>query len=212
VARRHRSSLRRVLISAAAGVVVSAVAMVFNFWFIAAQVGWDAAAMTYLGLTVPAVWRLDSSDTQRRALIEDQTTPVVDLILLSASVASLVALAVVLVRANQSHGATELVLTVLAVLSVVLSWSLVHVTYMLRYARLYYTEPIGGVDFNQESKPCYGDFAYLAFTIGMTFQVSDTSLSSRPIRSAALAHALLSYLFGTVILATTVNFVAGLAH
>jgi uncharacterized membrane protein len=83
---------------------------------------------------------------------------------------------------------------------------------MLRYARLYYTEPIGGVDFNADDKPSYTDFAYLAFTIGMTFQVSDTALSSRAIRSAALRHALLSYLFGTVILATTVNFVAGLAH
>jgi uncharacterized membrane protein len=98
------------------------------------------------------------------------------------------------------------------VFSVVISWTLVHVTYMLRYARIYYSKPVGGVSFNQDDPPCYADFAYLAFTVGMTFQVSDTSLSSRAMRTTALKQALLSYLFGTVIVATTVNFVAGLAR
>jgi uncharacterized membrane protein len=206
------TSLGRVLIAAGAGVLVTVMTLVVHFWYVAAQAGWDVAALTYLGLTVPAVWSLNPGDTQRKAREEDPNGPVVDLILLAASVASLGALGVVLVRASRANGPLELVLTILAVLSVVLSWSLVHVTYMLRYARLYYTEPIGGVDFNSDDKPSYSDFAYLAFTIGMTFQVSDTALSSRAIRSAALRHALLSYLFGTVILATTVNFVAGLAH
>jgi uncharacterized membrane protein len=66
------------------------------------------------------------------------------------------------------------------------------------------------VDFNDESKPRYSDFAYLAFTIGMTFQVSDTALCSNEIRRTALRHDLLSYLFGTGILATTINLVASL--
>jgi uncharacterized membrane protein len=65
------------------------------------------------------------------------------------------------------------------------------------------------VDFNQKNDPDYGDFAYLAFTLGMTYQVSDTSITSREIRRTALRHALLSYLFGAVILATVINLVAG---
>jgi uncharacterized membrane protein len=68
------------------------------------------------------------------------------------------------------------------------------------------------VDFNQDAPPRYTDFAYMAFTIGMTFQVSDTQLTSAEVRAAALRHALLSYLFGSVILAATINLLAGLAR
>ena len=76
---------------------------------------------------------------------------------------------------------------------------------------LYYADDLGGVDFNQDEPPRYTDFAYLAFTLGMTFQVSDTDLKNHLVRVTALRHALLSYLFGAVILATTINLVAGLS-
>jgi uncharacterized membrane protein len=82
---------------------------------------------------------------------------------------------------------------------------------MLRYAVLYYGGEVGGIDFNQTTPPRYSDFAYLAFTVGMTFQISDTSLTSHDIRTACLRHALLSYLFGSLILAAMVNLVASLA-
>jgi uncharacterized membrane protein len=77
------------------------------------------------------------------------------------------------------------------------------------YARLYHSPPTGGIDFAGEA-PGYVDFAYLALTVGMTFQISDTDRTSRPIRRVALHHALLAYLFGTVIVAITVGSVAGL--
>ena len=60
------------------------------------------------------------------------------------------------------------------------------------------------------SSPTYGDFAYLAFTIGMTYQVSDTSLTSKQIRMTALRHAFLSFVFVTSVVAMTINVVAGL--
>jgi uncharacterized membrane protein len=93
---------------------------------------------------------------------------------------------------------------------VALSWLTVHTLYMLRYGDAYYGDPIGGIDFNEEEPPSYRDFAYVAFTIGMTFQVSDTSLTSKPMRRLALRHALLSFVFGAVILALTINSVASL--
>jgi uncharacterized membrane protein len=77
-------------------------------------------------------------------------------------------------------------------------------------ARLYYSHPAGGIDFNQQAPPRFSDFAYLAFTVGMTFQVSDTDLQTPTVRAAVLRQALLSYLLGAVILATTINLVAGL--
>jgi uncharacterized membrane protein len=86
----------------------------------------------------------------------------------------------------------------------------VQTVFISHYARLYYSHPAGGIDFNQDARPRYSDFAYLAFTIGMTFQVSDTSLQTSAFRAVALRQALLSYLLGAVILATTINLVAGL--
>jgi uncharacterized membrane protein len=94
--------------------------------------------------------------------------------------------------------------------SVALSWATVHTIFTLRYARTYYEAPDGGIDFNEDDPPTYLDFAYLAFTIGMTFQVSDTNLTIKPIRRTALRHALLSYLFGAVIVALSINVVASL--
>lgn len=88
---------------------------------------------------------------------------------------------------------------------------MVHTVFALRYAGLYYSGPDGGVNFNDNEKPAYADFAYLAFTIGMTYQVSDTALTTRAVRHTALRHALLSYLLGTVIIAATINLAAGLA-
>ncbi len=90
------------------------------------------------------------------------------------------------------------------------SWAAVHTVFTLRYASLYHLEG-GGIDFTEGDRlPDYRDFAYVAFTIGMTFQVSDTDLTSFTIRRTALRHALLAYLFGIVIVAITINVVAGL--
>jgi uncharacterized membrane protein len=114
------------------------------------------------------------------------------------------------VKAGSSHGDTKAALVAAGIGTIVVSWAVVHTVFTLRYAALYYTGRNGGIDFNEDDKPNYADFAYLAFTIGMTYQVSDTDLQTKTIRHTALRHALLSYLFGTVIIAATINVVAGL--
>jgi uncharacterized membrane protein len=146
----------------------------------------------------------------KQARRENPRRAAADTLLLSASVASLIAVGLVLVRAGHGNGLNEALLAGLSVASIVLAWSVVHTVYSLRYAELYYKGTAGGVDFYAEGAPCYIDFAYLALTIGMTFQVSDTNLKTTNIRRTALRHALLSYAFGTLIIATTINLVAGL--
>lgn len=122
---------------------------------------------------------------------------------------SLIGVGSALLKGAQEHGALEALLTFLSVTTVVLSWSAVQTVFTLRYARLYYSTG-GGVDFNEQDAPDYRDFAYLALTIGMTYQVSDTDLTSKTIRRTATRQALVSYLFGTFVLAMTINVVAGL--
>ncbi|MGY1694742.1 MULTISPECIES: DUF1345 domain-containing protein [unclassified Geodermatophilus] len=174
------------------------------------MLGWDTVAGLYTGWLVFGLLRMDAAATARRATTTDLNRVTTDVILLVAAIASLVVVAVVLARADQGSGPEELLRVVLGVVSVVLSWALVHTLYTLRYAALYYAEPVGGIDFTGAEAPTYRDFAYLAFTVGMTFQVSDTTLQSTVLRGTALRHALLSYLFGTGILATTINLVASL--
>jgi uncharacterized membrane protein len=205
---RGRSRLR-MAVALGGGVVAGVAVGLADQWRYAVIAGWAGACIVYVLWVWLRVWRLDATETRLHATLEDPGRRVSDLLLLLASVASVVAVVYIVVDARHLSGGRQLVVALLAVVSVALSWLLVHTLYMLRYARMYYLKN-GGIDFNQEEPPQYSDFAYLAFTLGMTFQVSDTNVSSSYIRRAILRHTLLSYLFGSVILATTVNLVAGL--
>ena len=153
---------------------------------------------------------LDSRQTARRAKREDPGKLLADGLLLSASVISLAAVVVVLVKAANSGALTRDLLVALAAVSVVIAWIVVHTIFTLRYALLYYVDENGGIDFNEPDAPRYTDFAYLAFTVGMTFQVSDTDIQDKRIRATILRHMWLSYVFGAVIVAITINLIAGL--
>ncbi|MEH0830155.1 MULTISPECIES: DUF1345 domain-containing protein [unclassified Micromonospora] len=180
---------------------------------LAPLVGWDAAAVSWLLLVWRTLWPLDARRTAALAVYEDPNRAARDVLLLVACLASLLAVALVLTNARTAQpGAYRDASGALAMLSVLLSWFVVHTVYTARYARIYYTGPDGGVDFHQPGKPCYVDFAYVAFTIGATFQVSDTNLTSHEMRRTVLGHALLSYLFGAIIIAATVNLLATLAR
>jgi uncharacterized membrane protein len=193
----------------AAGVVAAIAVGAFAPWQLAVLAGWSVAAGVMVGWILGTVLPLDGVATAATATREDNSRIATDVILVAASVASLVGVAFALVKSNSEEGSAGAVMTAVAVLTVVLSWAVVHTVYLLRYARLYYAER-RGVDFNADEDPDYRDFAYLAFTIGMTYQVSDTDLTTRPIRRTATHHALLSYLFGTVVVAMTINVVASL--
>lgn len=191
------------------GVVVAVVVGLLNAWHYAAIAGWAAACIVYIAWVWLSVWRLDADTTKDHATLEDPGRRTTDLLLILASVASVVAVVFILVDAKSLKGGAQLGVALLAIVSVALSWTLVHTVYTLRYARIYYRTG-GGIDFNQKEPPRYSDFAYLAFTLGMTFQVSDTNIQNAFIRATVLRHTLLSYVFGTVIVAATVNLVAGL--
>jgi len=200
-------------VSVLPGLVVGAgVAVWIRQWDVAAVAGWDAAGLTFLVWTWRAVWGLDEVQSGQNAEREDPTQPVADLILLAAALASLGGVAVVLATSKSANGAALVANLALAVGSVAVSWAVVHTVYALKYARLYYRGTNGGIDFHDRDEPAYKDFAYLAFTVGMTFQVSDTDISRQDIRATILRHMLLSYLLGAVVIGVTVNLVAGLAQ
>jgi uncharacterized membrane protein len=201
----------RLLVGSVTGVVAAVVAGVAGApWAAALSVGWCGLALVILVWIWATVGPKDAEATAALARSEDFSRATADLVLVGASVASLIAVGMTLVLAGQAHDGRKIALITLTILTVSLAWALVHTVYAVRYGDLYYGDPVGGIDFNEDDKPDYLDFAYLALTIGMTFQVSDTNLQTKAIRRAAIRHALLSYVFGTVIVAITINIVAGL--
>jgi uncharacterized membrane protein len=207
-------ALRRAVVVMAIGLVVGVGLSFVTSWQLAVIAGWDVAMAVFLGVVWPMIRRADGEQTSKVATREDETHGEATALLVGASTASLLGVGFALILAGRSSGATKALLVAVAVLTVALSWTTLNTVYTLRYAHLDYQRDDDGVDFDfgdsELHRPAYRDFAYLAFTIGMTYQVSDTTVRSSRIRRTVLAHAVLSYLFGVVIVAGVVNLVSGL--
>jgi uncharacterized membrane protein len=199
------------LTSLVVGLLASAVASPLAAWQISVLIGWCLAAGVFGGVAWSVMIGADGERTRALAAREDDSRFMADVVMIAACVASLVGVAFILIKARTDRGTALAGMTGLGVLSVTLAWGVVHTVFTLRYADLYYRTG-GGIDFNGDASPDYRDFAYLAFTIGMTYQVSDTDLQTKAIRRTALRHSLLSYLFGTAVIAVMINIVAGLAR
>jgi uncharacterized membrane protein len=209
--RAFSSARTKLLVSTAAATTAGVGAAWLGAGRAAPLIGWDVLAVVFCAWVWSTVWSLDAEATAGHAKRENPSRDLADLALLGAAVASLVAVGAVLFGAGHANGNAKYVQAALALVSVFVSWTLVHTVFTLKYARLYYSGEVGGIDFNEPDDPQYSDFAYLAFTIGMTFQVSDTNIESKEIRRTALRHAWLSFPLGAVIIATSINLVSGLA-
>jgi len=212
MARRERlhpldvSPLARLIVSLVVGGVVAAL-ITSGSWVGAVLTGWAATCVVFVLLVWFAVAPMGPEDTQTHATREEPTRRGASLVVLVGSVVSLAGVVELLSGPGHRDG-----LVVFAVLvSVVGSWAAVHTIFALRYARLYYSDPVGGIDFHQDGNPQYTDFAYVAMTVGATFAIADTDLASSVMRRTALWHSLLSFGLGTVVIGLTVNIVAGLS-
>jgi uncharacterized membrane protein len=205
---------QRLLVAAPLGLAAGGSAASFAPWQLSVLAGWDVAALFIAGSAWMFIAVLDASATRAVATREDDSRAVVDFIVVAACVVSLVGVVVGLAHARSPSATFSSLLTTIAVGTVFLSWFTVHTLFTLRYAHLYYRDPVGGIDFGGADEvrdpPDYMDFVYVAFTVGMTFQVSDTNIFGRPIRRAIVRHSLLSYLFGTVVVGVAINVVGNL--
>jgi uncharacterized membrane protein len=201
---------RRVLVSSLLGGAAGAATSFALPWQAVELVAWDVACLTFLVATWSVIGPKTAAGTRAHAVSEDPSAPLGDLVICSAAIACIVGAGFALGRASSYAGVAKVGFIALAVVSVLVSWGAVHTVFALRYARLFYgNSPNGsGIAFNEDDPPDYRDFAYLALTIGMTFQVSDTNLGTKPIRRTALRHALISWLFGVVLVGLTINVLA----
>ena len=209
----YAPAMRRAVVVSSIGLTAMVVLVWFLPWGLAVVAGWDAAALAFLVTIWPVILRADGPHAAQLAMREDETRGTAAVLLLAASVASLLGVVLTLDLAGRQGGPLRVLLIGVAVVTVVLSWTVVNTVYTLRYADLHFRSREAGIAFGDpdgQEQPTYRDFAYVAFTIGMCYQVSDTTVGDRRIRGTVLSHALLSYLFGVVIVAGSVNLIAGL--
>lgn len=203
-------SWRRQLTCLGAGLLAAGLTAAAGVPELAVLVGWTVAAGGLLLWAWRISWPCDAEGTKRLAE-EEGRTRVTDTVVLGSTVASLAAVVEALARSS-TRDAVGMLSVAFGVLVVFLSWALVNTVFALKYARLYYAGGDGGIDFGQGEPPAYSDFAYVALTVGMSFAVPDTRILATSIRKVGLGHALLSYLFGTVVIAVAVNLVTNLGQ
>jgi uncharacterized membrane protein len=209
-----QSGRTRVLVAAGFGLVAALIVAWFVPWQLTLLVAWDVTAALVVGSVWLAIGGFNGQETEEFARREDNSRRGTQFLLLGAALVSLVGVVLAFLKGNEGGHHDEVLLEGFGVATIVCSWLLVHTVFALRYAHVYYTPPKGGIDFKSRGaeEPDYLDFAYTAFTVGMTFQVSDTDITRREMRHQVLRHAFISFLFGAVILATTINVIAGLLN
>jgi len=207
-----RGAALRLVGASTLGVLAAALSGRGHDWIYRSLIGWDTGAFALLSFVWLVLLTKDPHETRCRAATADPGRTATWILVLIASTISLFAGAFVLRHLHQARDGHEALLLPLCLFAVTVAWLLTHTSYTLRYAHLYYREDDegeGGLEFPGAQKPSDFDFAYVAFTIGMCFQVSDVAISSPQIRHSVLWHAVTSFAYNTVILALALNLFFG---
>lgn len=178
-------------------------------------VSWDIGALCYLGLGWLVIARTDETQTRLRAQRYDPSGYVIFLLIVTAASASFVAIGFMVGDIRDLPFWPRAERLTLSVTALFLSWLLIHTLFAFHYARLYYFQPDGreehhrGLKFPDDDEPDYLDFAYYSFVVGMTSQVSDVAVLSRPMRRLTMIHGVLSFIYNIAILAMSINIIGG---
>jgi len=199
----------RLAIALVVGVALALVPLGPSGGLARALTGFIGAGLAFAGPLLVFLMRPDGEDTRRRVAGRGGDTTWYDTVILVAAVASLFGVATLLIGSSSS-GSQQVIDAIVGLLTVLVGWVCVHTTYILRYARIYYASSVAPIDFKQDEPPAFSDFAYFSFNLGMAYQIADTDLKTTEIRRVVLAHCLVSYLYGTLVIAATINLVAGI--
>ena len=213
---RQGSAGTRLLLAVPLGVLVGLFLLAEQSLPVRVAGGWVVAVAVFLGLTLVAIGRASLEQIRHRARLQDSKRWIILTLLVVAAGVSLLALGFA-IRKVPDETETALILRIMvAGLTIVASWTLVHTVFALHYAHYFYgddqtragLQDRGGLAFPGGDEPDYWDFLYFSFVVGMTCQVSDVQVTSKAMRRLTLMHGVLSFFFNTVILALAVNVVA----
>jgi uncharacterized membrane protein len=211
---RHIHARPRLFAGIAVGVAVAALLPGHPGITLRAVIGWDCGAVVFLALTLAMAARATAHSMRQRAAAEDEARWVFLGLMAAAAFFSMFAILGIMRAAKAAGGDIMVIMTLLAAVTVLLSWLLAHVSFAVHYAHGYFSD-LGasrspGLAFpGERGDPDYWDFLYFSFVIGMTAQVSDVQVVTPPWRRLVLAHGIFSFLFNTVVLALSINLLAG---
>ncbi|HYM71798.1 MAG TPA: DUF1345 domain-containing protein [Stellaceae bacterium] len=216
--RRRRWQFRarsRLYVAIAAGIAVALVIPGPIEPTLRAVVGWDAGIALFLAQVLWMAARATPASMRQRAALEDQARWAFLALMAAAVLIGMFAVLGILHAAHGAGGHVSVELSLLAGMTILLSWIFAHVVFAIHYAHDYYGEAMGraspGLVFpGAPGDPDYWDFLYFSFVIGMTCQVSDVQVASQPWRRLVLAHGIVSFLYNTLVLALSINLLAGL--
>lgn len=184
-------------------------------WQFRGLLGWTVGVAFYLLLAWWLCERFDAKRTRERAQAQDEPSVVLFMLMLLASLACVAAITVVMQQTKLYSGMERTIHIGLSVVALVASWFFMQTIFAFRYAHRYYQEEKQneadgpGLQFPGGLDPDYFDFLYYAHVVGMTSQVSDVQVTSREMRRLTMVHGVLSFGFNMLILALSINVVAG---
>ncbi|MEP6626894.1 MAG: DUF1345 domain-containing protein [Ginsengibacter sp.] len=179
------------------------------------MIGWDTFSICMITMSWITFFNTNSKQIRQQSRVQDSKRSLVFIIIVISTLASFLAVLLLIVTKKHENGGSTWHLPI-AIAGMLFSWILIHTVFTLRYAHIYYGDHAtklnthaGGLEFPEDSLPEYLDFAYFSFVLGMTFQVSDVQVTSKRLRRFALFHGLLSFGFNTIMIALTINLIAG---
>lgn len=178
------------------------------------MIGWDTFSLFMVVFGWITFFKTNADKIRAQAKVQDENRVVIFIIILIATLAGMTAVILLIITKTEGKSESEYKIPI-AVAGMLLSWLLIHTTFTLRYAHIFYgnheEKPdthAGGLEFPKEDKPDYLDFAYFSFNVGMTFQVSDVEVTSKRLRKLVLLHSLISFIFATIMIALTINLIS----
>jgi len=179
-----------------------------------ALIGWNIAAVLYLVLALHMMFRSSHARIRERALLEDEGSKVILVLVIVAALACVGAIVAELSLVKGLHNELRFAHIGLTVLTLASSWAFTQTMFALHYAHDYYATAThgahGGLDFPGNEPPDYGDFLYFALVIGTSAQTADVGISSRALRRTVTVHCVLAFFFNTTLLALAINIASGL--
>ena len=179
------------------------------------MISWDTFSIGMIVMSWISFSITTSGQIREQAKAQDSSRVLIFVTVLVCTFAGFLAV-LLLIISKKDFKDTEALHMVVAVAGMLFAWFLVHTIFTFRYAHIFYGDDeansnthAGGLEFPGDKKPDYLDFAYFSFVLGMTFQVSDIDITSKRLRRLSLLHGILSFIFNTVMIALTINIMAG---
>jgi uncharacterized membrane protein len=215
---RSMASRPRLFISLGLGVAVGLACATFQGLRITACIiyGWDTFCLVFMGSLAPALSNQRAAEIRLRSERQDEGQGAILALVLAATAVSVAAIAFELSMAKHEHGPEKALHVLVAFLTVGASWMVMQVIFALHYAHEFYRpDPetrgdAGGLLFPGDDLPDYWDFLHFSIVIGVAAQTADIAFADRRLRRLGTVHSLIAFAFNTLIVALTINLVAGL--